>query len=109
MKGVATMRKTVFATLTGATLISAAALFAQEKAGLPKEADRLAIALDSAKQLLLFIETNNDGKISKQQWMDFMSAEFDRLDREHRGEIDPHKLMESKEQAWPRRPSDQGK
>jgi hypothetical protein len=109
MKGVASMRKTVFAALIGATLISTGASFAQEKAGLPKEADRLAIALDSAKQLLLFIETNKDGKISKQQWMDFMSAEFDRLDREHRGEIDPRRLLESKEQTWPRRSSDQGK
>jgi hypothetical protein len=59
-------------------LIWVSASFAQEKASLRQEADRLAIALDGAKQLLLLIGMNQDGEISKQQSMNILSAEFGR-------------------------------
>lgn len=42
----------------------------------------------AAKQLLLLMDTNKDGKVSKEEWMKFMSDEFDRLDTNHDGFVD---------------------
>lgn len=46
---------------------------------------RLAEATDAAKQLLLALDTKKTGKVSKEEWMKFMEAEFDRLDTDHLG------------------------
>jgi hypothetical protein len=67
-----------------------------QKASVPKPQDKLAIGEDEAKQLLLLIDTDKNGKISKQEWMKFMQAEFDRLDVEKNGELDVKELMQSK-------------
>lgn len=48
-----------------------------------------------AKQLLLLMDTDKNGKISKQEWMTFMEAEFDRLDTDKSGELDPKELEKS--------------
>jgi hypothetical protein len=47
------------------------------------------------KQLLLLIDTNKSGKISKEEWMKFMEAEFDRLDKDKTGELDAKELAQS--------------
>ncbi len=49
---------------------------------------RLAGATEAAKQLVLAMDTDKNGKISKAEWMKFMEAEFDRLDTDHSGELD---------------------
>jgi hypothetical protein len=36
----------------------------------------------AAKSLLLLMDTDKDGRVSKQEWMSFMEAEFDRLDKD---------------------------
>ena len=41
--------------------------------------DRLAIGTGEVKPLLLLLDTNEDGKVSKQEFMKFMEAEFERL------------------------------
>ena len=41
------------------------------------------------------MDTDRNGKIFKQEWMKFMEAEFDRLDTNKKGEIDPKELMQS--------------
>lgn len=69
---------------------------AQTKTGSPKTQDNLAIAEEHAKQLLLLIDTGKSGKISKQEWMRFMEAEFDRLDVEKNGALDVKELAHSK-------------
>jgi len=46
--------------------------------------------------LLLLIDTDDNGKISKQEWMKFMEAEFDRLDSDKKGQLDVKELMRSK-------------
>ena len=51
---------------------------------------------DEVKQLLLLMDTDKNGKVSKQEFMNFMSAEFDRLDKDKSGELDPKELSESK-------------
>jgi biopolymer transport protein ExbD len=72
-----------------------------QKAAVPKPQDNLAIGEDEAKQLLLLIDTDKKGKISKQQWMKFMEAEFDRLDKTKSGELDVRELMQSKLRVSP--------
>jgi hypothetical protein len=67
-----------------------------QKAAVPKPQDKLAIGEEQAKQLLLLIDTDNSGKISKQEWMKFMEAEFDRLDTDKKGQLDVKELTQSK-------------
>ena len=64
------------AVLAVAAALAATAL-TQTKATAPKPQDKLRLAEEQAKQLLLLIDTENKGKISKQEWMKFMEAEFD--------------------------------
>ena len=66
--------------------------FAQ-KASVPRKPDRFAIASEKAKELLPLMDTNKNGKISKQEWMRFMEAVFNRLDTNKAGEIDPKQIL----------------
>jgi hypothetical protein len=61
-----------------------------------KPQDRVALGEEQAKQLLLLIDTDKKGVISKQEWMKFMEAEFDRLDKAKNGELDVKELTQSK-------------
>jgi hypothetical protein len=67
-----------------------------QKAATPKAQDKLALGEAEVKQLLLLIDTDKNGKISKQEWMKFMEAEFDRLDKDKSGDLDANDLKESK-------------
>ncbi len=66
-----------------------------QKASTPKVPDKNAIGEEHARQLLLLMDTDKNGKISKQEWMKFMEAEFDRLDTEKKGELDQQELLKS--------------
>jgi hypothetical protein len=59
-----------------------------------KHPDKMTIAIENVKQLLLTMEAKN-GKISKEEWMKFMEAEFDRLDTEKKGEVDQMEIRQS--------------
>jgi EF hand domain-containing protein len=72
-----------------------------QKAAVPKPQDKFAIGEDEAKQLLLLVDTDKKGKVSKQEWMKFMEAEFDRLDKTKSGELDVEELMQSKLRVSP--------
>src|SRR6202051_1504304 len=67
-----------------------------QKAAVPKPQDKLALGENEVKQLLLLMDTDQSGKISKQEWMKFMEAEFDRLDKEKNGQLDAKELEQSK-------------
>src|ERR1700752_3994574 len=67
---------------TGGVLVNAAA----QKASVPKPQDNLALGEDEVKKLLLIMEPDKKGKISKQEYMKFMEAEFERLDKDKNGE-----------------------
>jgi hypothetical protein len=41
------------------------------------------------------MDADKNGKISKKEYMDFMAAEFDRLDKDKSGESDPKELANS--------------
>ena len=47
-----------------------------------------------AKQLLLLMDTDKSGKVSRAEFMAFMSAEFDSLDINHDGELDVKELTQ---------------
>jgi len=67
---------------------------APQKDSAPKPQNKLALAEDHVKQLLLLMETDKQGKISKQQYLKFMEAEFERLDKGNKGELDVKELTQ---------------
>ena len=48
-----------------------------------------------AKRLLLLMDDDKSGKVSRAEFMSFMAAEFDRLDINHDGELDVKELEQS--------------
>lgn len=52
-----------------------------------------------AKKLLLLMDTDKSGKVSKQEFMGFMEAEFERLDVNKDGELDVRELTDSRVQV----------
>lgn len=66
-----------------------------QKSSVPKPQNRLALAEDQIKQLLGFMDADKNGKVSKEQYMNFMEAEFKRLDKDNKGELDVRELTKS--------------
>jgi hypothetical protein len=62
----------------------------------PKAQDRFAQANANVKQLLLLLDADKNGRISKQEWMAFMEAEFNKLDRDGNGELDQKELIQAR-------------
>jgi hypothetical protein len=75
----------------GTTLGTAAA----QKASVPKPQNKLAIGEDGIKQLLPLMDSNKNGLVSKQEFMKFMEAEFERLDKDKKGELNVKELTQS--------------
>jgi Ca2+-binding EF-hand superfamily protein len=48
-----------------------------------------------AKKLLLLMDKDQNGKVSRQEFLSFMDAEFDRLDKDKSGELDVSELTQS--------------
>jgi Ca2+-binding EF-hand superfamily protein len=48
-----------------------------------------------AKRLLLLMDQDKDGKVSKEEFMRFMEAEFGRLDKNKDGKLDVKELTRS--------------
>jgi hypothetical protein len=53
---------------------------------------KVVAAEDYTKKLLLLMDTDKNGKVSKKEFMSFMEKEFDRLDTNHDGELDVKEL-----------------
>ena len=70
---------------------------------IPKEQRTLALGADEVKQLVLLMDTDKSGKVSRQEFMNFMAAEFDRLDKDKSGELDVKELAQA--QLRPSRPA----
>jgi len=52
----------------------------------------LAIGEAEARRMLLLMDRDQNGKVSKQEFMAFMEAEFERLDKNKDGELDVKEL-----------------
>ena len=59
------------------------------------DAPEVAAGEAEAKKLLLLMDTDKSGKVSKEEFMRFMAAEFDRLDVNKDGELDVKELEKS--------------
>jgi hypothetical protein len=59
-------------------------------------ADTVALGEPEVKALLLLMDTDQNGKVSRKEFMDFMQKEFDRLDKDKSGELDPRELAQSR-------------
>ena len=86
-------RRSLLVLGTGATCMLISTSVAQKAAG-SKTPDRNLLGEEHAKKLLLLMDPDKNGKVSKQEWMRFMEAEFDRLDKEKRGAVDPKQLLQ---------------
>jgi hypothetical protein len=84
------------------TIVGTAAAQKSEKSA-PKQQTTLALGEDEVKQLLLLMDADKNGKISKKEFLTFMAAEFDRLDVDKSGELDARELTQS--QLRPARPA----
>jgi Ca2+-binding EF-hand superfamily protein len=93
-----TRRKLVSALATFVAAWSMGKSAAQEKETLSKP-DKLALGEDAVEQLLLLMDADKNGKISKKEWMDFMEAEFDRLDKDKSGDLDVKEIAQSRLRA----------
>ncbi len=65
-------------------------------AATPKQEEKLALGQNEVVQLLLLMDTDKNGKISKEEYMKFMEAEFERLDKDKNGELDAKELTQSR-------------
>jgi hypothetical protein len=77
--------------VTGTKLGNAAA----QKAAVPKPQNKLAIGEDEVKQLLPLMDTDKNGMVSRQEFIRFMEAEFERLDKNKKGELNVKELTQS--------------
>jgi hypothetical protein len=67
---------------------------ATQKVATPKAQDNVALGEAEVKKMLQLIDQGKDGKVSKQDFMNFMEAEFDRLDNTKEGKLDVKKLTQ---------------
>jgi hypothetical protein len=56
--------------------------------------EQLAVGESQDEWLLFLLDKNRDGKVSKQEFLKFMDAEFDRLDTNNDGELDANELKQ---------------
>lgn len=76
---------------------SIAAQGQQAKVSVSKE-QKLAEGELEAKKMLVLMDKDKNGKVSKQEFMNFMEAEFERLDVNKDGELDVKELTQSRVQ-----------
>jgi hypothetical protein len=58
----------------------------------PESAQKLASGLSSTAQLLQLMDADKNGKVSRDEFMRFMAAEFDYADKNKDNELDPKEL-----------------
>jgi hypothetical protein len=68
---------------------------AAQKASVPKLQDKLTMGEDDVKHLLLLMETDKNGMVSKREYMRYMEAEFERLDQNKSGQLNVKELTQS--------------
>ncbi len=86
---------TVLAVVIAAVLVACGALGTSGAQAADKPKDKLALGEADVKQLLLLMDADKNGMISKEEYMRYMEAEFDRLDKNKNGELDVKELTQS--------------
>ena len=62
----------------------------------PEREKNLAAGEVEAKRLLLLMDKDQNGKVSREEFMKFMQEEFDRMDKNRDGELDVKELTQSR-------------
>jgi Ca2+-binding EF-hand superfamily protein len=57
--------------------------------------DPVAMGVEAATQLVGLMDRDKNGRVSKAEFMNFLAAEFDRLDKDKSGELDVQELRQS--------------
>jgi hypothetical protein len=85
-------RRNLLVSWLGAIGVVAGTAFTQKVAAASPQ-DKLVRADVNVKELLLLMDADGNGKISKKEWMSFMEAEFNKLDKDGNGELDQQELL----------------
>jgi EF hand len=93
----------VFVAVLIAVLVATGAMLGTtvaQKAPAPNPQNNLALGESEVRKLVLLMNTDNEGKISKQEFMSFMEAEFNRLDKNKDGKLDVKELTQQPTNAF---------
>jgi hypothetical protein len=71
-----------------------------QQTSVAKPQANVALGEGEVKKLLLLMETDSDGKVSKQVFMSFMEAEFDKLDKKKEGKLNVKELTQQPMKAF---------
>jgi hypothetical protein len=72
-------------------------LAGQNASGTPRSKEKkLSAGEKEAKKLLLLMDKDENGMVSKEEFMAFMEAEFDRMDKDKSGQLDVQELTQAK-------------
>ena len=86
-----------FVVLVIAVLVASGAMLGTvvaQQVSAPRPQDNLALGESEVKKLVLLMDTDTDGEVTKQVFMNFMEAEFNRLDRKKEGKLDVKELTQ---------------
>jgi len=82
--------------LLAAASMGPAAFGAQDAGKAPVREKKLTAGEKEAKKLLLLMDKDQNGKVSKQEFMSFMEEEFEWLDKDKNGELDVQELTQAR-------------
>jgi len=91
--------KKLITTVLLIALLFATGAFVGDKAAAPEGQSEKALSGAEVQLIFSLMDTNKDGRISKQEWTKFMGSMFDRLDTGKTGALTPQELSQLKWQA----------
>ena len=68
---------------------------AAQKASVPKPQNKLAMGEDDVRHLLSLMDADENGIVSKREFMKYMEAQFERLDKKKIGQLNVKELTQS--------------
>ncbi len=68
---------------------------AAQKASVPKPQDALVMGEEHVRELLLLMKADKNGNVTRQEYMRFMEAEFQRLDKAQAGLLNARALNQA--------------